>query len=74
MEKLSDIKWGRSDICRIADYLDGKRIPTHTSKKIKSFVRKARSLKYKYGDLHGGNIMKSKRGALKFIDLESFTY
>ena len=42
--------------------------------KVKRFCKEALKLKYKHCDIHGGNIMQNKRGALKFVDLESFTY
>ncbi len=77
MDKLRPMDgniWYKGDL--IQDYLGGEPLPAKESSRIKSFVKKARKLeqRYYYGDVHGGNIMKTKRGALKFVDLESFTY
>lgn len=77
MDKLRPLgrgKWSTGD--NILSYLAGDYVPRDESSRIKSFVKKARKLeqRYHYGDVHGGNIMISKRGALKFVDLESFTY
>jgi thiamine kinase-like enzyme len=57
---------------RIAEYLNGCSVPADEHPRIKSFIKKARKLRYSHHDCHEGNIMRSKRGALKFIDLESF--
>ena len=77
MDRLSPLGrniWHTGDL--IFEYLGGEPMPRNESGRIKSFVRKARKLeqRHPYGDIHGGNIMISKRGALKFVDLESFTY
>jgi hypothetical protein len=77
MDKLRSIGsnyWDQGD--RIRGYLLDDPIPSRESSRIKSFVRKARKLneRHYYGDVHGGNIMRTKRGALKFVDLESFTH
>jgi hypothetical protein len=61
----------------INSYLDeGDPLPSGEKGFVKSFVKKARKLnkRFYYADVHGGNIMRTKRGALKFVDLESFTY
>lgn len=42
--------------------------------KVKRFCTEALKLQYRHCDIHSGNIMQNKRGALKFVDLESFTY
>lgn len=77
MDKLRPLGrgcWFQGD--RISGYLGGDPLPSKESGRIKSFVRKARKLneRHSYNDCHGGNIMRTKRGALKFVDLESFTY
>lgn len=77
MDKLSPIGrnyWDQGD--RIRGYLNDDPVPSRESNRIKSFIRKARKLneRHYYGDVHGGNIMKTKRGAYKFVDLESFCY
>lgn len=77
MDKLRSIGsdyWAKGD--RIRDYLSDEPVPPRESSRIKSFIRKARKLneRHYYGDVHGGNIMRTKRGAYKFVDLESFTY
>lgn len=41
-------------------------------RKIRSFINRARIIKYTHCDIHEGNIMQDKRGTLKFVDLESF--
>lgn len=51
---------------------DGGPPPKNALPEVKSFLKKVRSLPYHYGDIHAGNIMKTPRGALKFVDLESF--
>lgn len=42
--------------------------------RVREFVQRARKIEkfYRYGDVHGGNIMSTKSGILKFVDLESF--
>lgn len=77
MDRLNPMganQWSTGDL--IEEYLSGEPVPARESARVRSFVRKARKLekRYYYGDVHGGNIMKTKRGALKFVDLESFTY
>lgn len=61
---------------RIAGYLYGDPLPSKGLNRIRSFVKKVRALDkhYHHHDVHGGNIMRTKRGALKFVDLESFNY
>jgi hypothetical protein len=51
------------DDSRLVDFLD----PT-----IRKFISRAQSMPFKYLDCHKGNIMKSKSGNLKFVDLEGF--
>lgn len=77
MDKLRPLggnRWSTGDL--IEAYISGDPLPRNESGRIRSFVKKARKLeqRHHYGDVHGGNIMISKRGALKFVDLESFTY
>lgn len=77
MDRLRSIGanyWDQGD--RIRDYLNDEPMPSRESSRIKSFIRKARKLneRHYYGDVHGGNIMRTKRGAYKFVDLESFCY
>jgi D-alanyl-D-alanine carboxypeptidase len=77
MDKLRPLggnRWDTGDM--ILAYLEGDPVPSSESSRVRSFVKKARKLeqKHHYGDVHGGNIMVTKRGALKFVDLESFTY
>lgn len=77
MDKLRPLGrnyWDQGD--RIRGYLCDDPVPLRESSRIKSFIRKARKLneRHYYGDVHGGNIMKTKRGAYKFVDLESFCY
>jgi len=66
--------WDLGD--KICSWISGYPMPSTVARPIKSFVKKARKLeqKYHYGDVHTANIMKTKRGALRFVDLESFTY
>ena len=47
---------------------DSVRLPP----KVRTFINRARALKYSHTDIHDWNIMQDKRGTLKFIDLESF--
>jgi len=42
--------------------------------KVKSFIKAARQLKYEHTDIHSYNIMKDKRGNIRFVDLESFMH
>jgi hypothetical protein len=77
MDKLRPLAgniWYTGDL--IEEYVHGGPMPANESGRIKSFVRKARKLgrRHSYNDVHGGNVMKTKRGAFKFVDLESFTY
>lgn len=77
MDKLRPLggnRWSTGD--QIEAYISGDPVPRNESGRIRSFVKKARKLeqKHHYGDVHGGNIMISPRGAYKFVDLESFTY
>ena len=74
LQSMGGCVWDKGD--RIFSYLNGDPVPTSESARIKSFIKKARKLneRHYYGDVHGGNIMKTKRGALKFVDLESFNY
>lgn|SRR5574337_16839 len=67
-------RWDKGDM--IQEYLYGERLRSNELSQVKTFVKKARVLerRYHYGDVHGGNIMQNGRGALKFVDLESFTY
>lgn len=43
------------------------------SRQVKTFIKRILQLPYKYNDVHQWNILQSKRGALKFIDLEGFS-
>lgn len=58
----------------IGDFSFTKKYPYFISKKLKSFLASTSKLKYKYADIHSGNIMLDRFGNFKYIDLESFTY
>jgi hypothetical protein len=75
MDKLKPLKdrWNLGDL--IDNYLHfGKRLSRYEVPRVKEFVQRARKVEkhYRYGDVHGGNIMRTKSGVLKFVDLESF--
>lgn len=58
----------------IREVLEDKGCACRLEPKVKRFCKAALKLKYRHCDIHSGNIMVNKRGALKFVDLESFTY
>jgi hypothetical protein len=51
-----------------------KQYERYMTSKVKTFITHARKIKYTYYDFHEWNIMQNKKGALKFIDLESFMH
>jgi hypothetical protein len=51
-----------------------KQYERYMTSKVKTFITHARKIKYTYHDFHEWNIMQNKKGALKFIDLESFMH
>lgn len=59
---------------KIANALFDNNLDPKAPTKVKVFVNQARKLKYEYADIHEGNILRGKGGALKFIDLESFMF
>jgi len=76
MDRLKPLKnkWITGD--KLSSYIYQEQVPPTESKQVKAFVRGTIALqeRYYYGDLHGGNIMRTKDEALKLVDLESFTY
>lgn len=53
-------------------YKGRKRPPIFVSQEFIDFIKSAKKLKYRYHDLHTGNIMIDHQGKFKFVDLESF--
>lgn len=73
MDRLKKIRRNVSLVNRISTYICLREpIIKNESQAVKMFVKKVSKLKYMHRDIHGGNIMKSSRGSLKFVDLESF--
>jgi hypothetical protein len=76
MDKLKPLKdkWNTGDRLTLFIYEEGA--PATATKQVKDFVKGTIKLnnRYHYGDLHGGNMMLDKDGAIKLVDLESFTY
>lgn len=76
MDKLKPLKdkWNTGD--RLINYINQGAVPASETKQVKAFIKGTINLeeRYHYGDLHGGNIMRTKDEALKLVDLESFTY
>ena len=75
MDKLKHMK----DRWRVAEAIDNylhfsARLTKAEPVRVREFVQRARKVEkfYRYGDVHGGNIMRTKSGVLKFVDLESF--
>ncbi len=67
----------RDNIWRIENGLMTDRYRTKSlehipHEKARAFVKNARKLKCTHHDIHEGNVMSSRNGSLKFIDLESF--
>ena len=76
MEKLSPPQRTKSEIW-IEDilyefYYNRREVPEFCSANIQEFLSNIKKIKYKYYDLHCGNIMLDKYGRLKLIDLEAF--
>lgn len=75
MEKLRKIPYTIAN--RILDQVtnyDNPVVRRHIPANVKTFVKSSDKLKYVYGDLHDGNIMKNSRGSIKFVDLEGFDF
>lgn len=77
MDKLSLIprRGRRSQVTHIAIALEEEApVPSKATNRVKYFIRNARRLPYSYEDIHEWNIMATKRGSFKFVDLESFMF
>lgn len=72
--KLMPPKMMYNDFGDLAEGVCGGSVPGGARKSIQTFVKNAKKIKYKYGDLHEYNVMRSKNGSLKFVDLESFYF
>ena len=76
MEKLSPLtkKLMAEPFKHLVDGLYQGRAKATAPRSVQTFVKRAIKLKYDYEDLHQYNVMRDKRGSLKFVDLESFLY